>query len=125
MGEWESRNHVLDSIREALRADRVNLDLANRYWSALAGDKAKGEADYRSGKHVIEAYREAAMSSTEGKRAFAHAYRDLFENSGESPRSAYFDEGLIIALKTNSPDVPDADRSNVEWILQSIGIVPR
>lgn len=121
MGDWERRNRKLAGLREELQRSPANLDLANRYWRALAGDGAKNEADYRSGGYVIEAYREAALQSKEGVEAFACAYRDLFDISGESPRSAFFDEPLVLSLRATLPEMAETDRRNVEWILHSIG----
>ena len=117
-GDWERRNQALDRIREGLKQDPANLELANQYWVALAGDR--GEGDYRSGHNVIEAYREAALRSTEGAVAFARAYRELFTVSGEPPRLAHFDEPLIQALKGCVSQLPESDRSEVEWILNVI-----
>ena len=74
----------------------------------------------RSGHHVIEAYREAALRSADGAVAFARAYRDLFEVSGESPRLAYFDESLIQALRNCVSQLSESDGSAVEWILEVI-----
>ena len=97
--DWERRNQALNRIREGLKQDPANLELANQYWVALAGDR--GQDNYRSGQNVIEAYREAALGSAEGAIAFARAYRDLFQVSGEIPRLAYFDESLIQALRNS------------------------
>ena len=121
MGEWEQRNRKLAGLREELRRTPANLDLASRYWRALAGDGTKIEADYRTGRHVIEAYRESALLSKEGVEVFACAYRELFDISGEIPRIALFDEPLVLSLKAKLPEMAEADRRNVEWILHSIG----
>jgi hypothetical protein len=121
MGEWEQRNQKLAALREELHRSPANLDLANRYWRALAGDRAKNEADYRSGTDVIEAYREAALLSTDGVEAFARAYQELFQISGEIPRLALFDEPLVLSLRAKLVDIAATDRRNVEWVLHSIG----
>ncbi|MGA8436952.1 MAG: hypothetical protein WB762_03450 [Candidatus Sulfotelmatobacter sp.] len=121
MGEWEQRNRKLAGLREALQRSPADLDLANRYWRALAGDRAKNEADYRSGRDVIEAYREAALLSKKGVEAFACAFQELFHISGEIPRMAFFDEPLVLSLKAKLPEMGETDRRNVEWILHSIG----
>lgn len=92
MGEWEQRSRHLAELREELRQNPVDLDLANRYWRSLAGNRPKNEADYRSGSHVIEAYREEALLSKDGVTAFARAYQEQFHISGEIPRLAFFDE---------------------------------
>src|SRR5512143_2775603 len=121
MGESEQRNRRLAALREEMHRSPANLDLANRYWRALAGDRTKNEADYRSGTDAIEAYREAALLSKEGVEAFARAYQELFQISGEIPRLALFDEPLVLSLRAKLVDIPATDRRNVEWVLHSIG----
>jgi|HubBroStandDraft_1064217.scaffolds.fasta_scaffold174123_2 hypothetical protein len=114
--EWERSNEVIESVCRALNGDPTNLDLASRYWMAL-GDK-------RDGRSVIAAYRAAALASSVGVAAFARAYRELFDVSGESPRLVYFDTALIQALQRNRSELPRTDRENVQWILRSIGVAP-
>jgi hypothetical protein len=114
--EWERRKEAIDSVRQTLNGDPTNLDLANRYWTALA--------DERDGRSVIVAYRAAALASSIGVAAFARAYRELFDVSGESPRFVYFDTALIEALERNLSELPIIDRENVQWILRSIGVMP-
>jgi len=121
MGQWNRRNQEIATLREALRSSPTNLERANRYWVALGGDTAKGEADLRTGSNVIEAYRTAALSSSEGVEAFAAAYRELFEMSGENPSPAHFDQSLVRALKAKLPEVSGEGRGNLEWLLSSIG----
>jgi hypothetical protein len=112
-------DEALASIRQSLIDDPTNLELANRYWATLA------EGDYRSGRYVIEAYREAAVASSMGAAALSHAYRELFLVSGERPRSEYIDARLIEALGSYIPQMSEADRVNVGWVLQSIGATGR
>jgi hypothetical protein len=113
---WERRSEALESIRRSLNDDPTNLELANRYWAALEGA--------RSGRYVIVAYREAALASGVGAAAFARAYRELFDDSGEGPRLAYFDQPLIEALQHNLSELLGTDCENVQWILRSIGVTP-
>ena len=120
MGPWERRNQEIGTLREALRTSPTDLELANRYWIALAGERTKGEADLRTGSNVIEAFRAVALSSKEGVEAFAAAYRVLFEVSGEAPRPAYFDQPLLRALKAELTELSKVGRNNVEWLLRSI-----
>ena len=40
-GDSERRNQALDHIRESLKQDPANLELANRYWGALAGPRRR------------------------------------------------------------------------------------
>ncbi len=56
--KWEQRNHEIAIIRDSLRKNPTNLDLADRYWTALG----KG----RCGKDIIEAYGVAALVSSVG-----------------------------------------------------------
>src|SRR5215470_4371576 len=88
----------LKKDRQSLKDDPKNIELANRYWTKL------GRGDYRCGRHVIEAYREAALASSVGGAALARAYRELFLVSGEGPRPDYFDARLIEALKSYIPE---------------------
>jgi hypothetical protein len=104
----------LARARQSLRRDPTNIDLATRYWNALA------EGDYRSGRYVIEAYRQAALASGMGGAALVRAYRELFLVSGEGPRPEYFDARLIEALRSYIPDMSETDHVNVQWVLQSV-----
>jgi hypothetical protein len=116
----KARSHLdeaLASIRKSLGDDPTNIELANRYWTTLA------EGDYRSGRYVIEACREAALASSIGAAALSRAYRELFLVSGEGPRGGYFDGRLIEALRSYVPQMSEADRANVQWVLQSIGAI--
>jgi hypothetical protein len=115
-GEKAAAKQALESFRQALNSNPTNLDAANRYWNALASSQ--------SGGHVIEAYRRVALVSQEGVIAFARAYRELFKNSGEGPRAVFFDKDLLQTLQARLPKLPERDRSNVEWILQSLRCWP-
>jgi hypothetical protein len=46
LGEWERRNQAVASIRKTLKESPANPELANRYSLALAGGRARGEADF-------------------------------------------------------------------------------
>ena len=107
----------LANLRKALDADPTNVEVANRYWVALA---SFGGNDARSGGFVIEAFRGCALSSQAGAVTFARAYRELFEKSGEKPRPELFDEELLRALKTRLPDLSSEDQAVVQWVLVSI-----
>jgi hypothetical protein len=117
MSNNETDDQRLEILRQTLRADPANLDIANRYWKSLA--VYKGKYDIRCGQHIIEAYREAALRSREGVIAFANAYRELFSVSGEGPRPAYFDKDSIRALQRYLPELQEIESSTVQWILQS------
>lgn len=114
--EWQLRSEALEKIRQSLNHDPTNLDLANRYWAALEGD--------RSGGYAVVAYRGAALASGAGVAAFARACRELFDDSGESPQLANFDQPLINTLRDNLSELRGTDCDNVQWILQSIGVKP-
>ena len=107
----------LANLKKTLQSDPSNVELANRYWVELT---SFGGNDVRSGGFVIEAFRECALASHSGAVAFARAYRELFEKSGEKPRAALFDEELVQALKTRLPDLSNNDRAIVQWIITSI-----
>jgi hypothetical protein len=107
----------LADLKKTLQSDPSNVELANRYWVELA---SFGGNDVRSGGFVIEAFRGCALASHAGAVAFARAYRELFEKSGEKPRAALFDEELVQALKTRLPDLSNNDRSIVQWVITSI-----
>ena len=104
-------------LSKALGDDPKNIELANRYWTTLA------QGDCRSGRYVIEAYREAALASSVGGTALARAYRELFLLSGERPCPVYFDTPLIEVLKSYIPELPEADRTDVRWVLQTIAAI--
>lgn len=71
----------------------------------------------------MEAYREAALTSSVGAAALSHAYQELFLVSGEGPRSVFFDERLIEALRSYIPQMSETDRVNVRWVLKSINAI--
>lgn len=121
MGQSERRNQQIRILRDELKDSPTDLERANRHWFALAGDRAKNEADLRSGSDVIEAYRAAAISSKDGVKALACAYRDLFQMSGEVPRPAYFDDQLVVALQAGMAKLSGSESSDLEWLLRSIG----
>lgn len=109
----ERREKELTALRDHLKQDPTNLELAHRYWNAMGPE---------CGGAVFDAYRDAALASSAGTAAFARAYRELNLYSGEPPRC--FDEPLIQALKTYLPELAWEDRVNVKWILEEIGIIP-
>src|SRR5580700_9589251 len=73
----------LADLQKTHDRDPTNGELAHRYWVELA---SLGGRDTRSGGFVIEAFRGCALVSLQGVIAFARAYRELFEKSGERPR---------------------------------------
>lgn len=114
-GDLERREKELQALRQSLKQDPTNLELANRYWKAICSSQC--------GRYVHDAYRGAALASSVGAAAFARAYRDLFSCSGEGPRVAHFDEPLIQALEAYLPQLTGKDHSNVEWVLQTLGVL--
>jgi len=107
----------LAKLKRALDSDPTNVEVANRYWVELA---SVGGNDVRSGGFVIEAFRGCALASHAGAVAFARAYRELFEKSGEKPRAELFDEELLQTLKKRLPELSKDDRASVLWVLESI-----
>ena len=114
-GDSERREKELQAFRQSLKQDPTDLGLANRYWKAIGSSQCGG--------YVHDAYRGAALASSVGAAAFARAYRELFSCSGEGPRVAYFDEPLIQALEAYLPQLTGEDHSNVEWVLQTLGVL--
>jgi hypothetical protein len=114
-GGLERREKELQALRQSLKQDPTNLGLANRYWNAIGSSQCGG--------YVHDAYRCTALASSVGSAAFARAYRDLFSCSGEGPRMAHFDEPLIQALEGHLPQLTGEDHSNVEWVLQTLGVL--
>ena len=111
------KQRELAKLKATLDSDPTNVEVANRYWVELA---SFGGHDVRSGGFVIEAFRGCALTSQAGAIAFARAYRELFEKSGEKPRSELFDEELLQALKTRLPDLCNDSQAIVHWVLSSI-----
>ena len=111
----EDRKRQEKEARDRLKQDPTNLELAHRYWNAM-GPVCGGA--------VFDAYRDVALVSSAGAAAFARAYRELYDCSGEPPYKQCFDELLIQALKAYRPKLKGEDRANVEWILKEIGMTP-
>jgi hypothetical protein len=107
----------LAELKRTLDSDPTNIEAANRYWAELS---SLGGNDVRSGGFVIEAFRGCALASHAGAVAFARAYRELFEKSGEQPRADLFDKELLQALKTGVSDLSNDDQAIVQWVLASI-----
>ena len=103
----------LVSLKQNLDADPTNIEAAERYWSAIA---SFGGHDVRSGKFAIEAFRGCALASHAGVVALARAFRELYEKTGEKPRSELFDQDLLQALKASHPDLAGEDLAVVQWI---------
>jgi hypothetical protein len=117
MAEKLIQEQLLDNLRFALGSNPTNVEVANRYWKALASLHGH---DVRSGGFVIEAYRAAALASKMGVIAMGRAYRELYDESGESPRAVFFDESLIRVLQNTVADLDESAQSNIRWILESI-----
>jgi hypothetical protein len=107
----------LVDLKRVLDADPSNIEAAKRYWVALA---SFGGHDVRSGKFAIEAFRRCALASHAGVVALARAFRELYDKSGEKPRSELFDEELLQALKEPLPHLSVEDQALVQWVLTSI-----
>jgi hypothetical protein len=107
----------LAKLKATFDADPTNVETANLYWVQLA---SFGGHDVRSSGFVIEIFRRCALASHAGAVAFARAYRELYEKSGEEPRAELFDEELIQALTVSLPDLSNDDQAIVRWVLASI-----
>lgn len=101
-------------LKQDSDADPTNIEAAKRYWLALA---SFGGHDVRSGKFAIEAFRGCALASHAGVVALARAFRELYEKTGEEPRSELFNQELLQALKEPLPGLTGEDLAVVQWIL--------
>ena len=107
----------LMSLKQDLDTDSTNIEAAKRYWFALA---SFGGHDVRSGRFAIESFRGCALASHAGVVALARALWELYEKTGEKPRSELFDPELLQVLKTGLNDLSGEDQSIVRWLLTSI-----
>jgi hypothetical protein len=105
----------LQEIERSLASDPTNLDLAWEYWNALGSCNG---CDIRSGMYVFEAFRPAAMQSIAGVLAFAQAYLELFDLSGEGPRQ--IDEALACKARSALLMLHGSEREVVQWMLDSV-----
>jgi hypothetical protein len=76
-GDSERHEKELQALRQNLKQDPTNLELANRYWKAVGSSQ--------SGGYVRDAYRGAALASSVDPAAFARAYRELSSCGGRAP----------------------------------------
>ena len=113
-----SHDPELTDFKVALAADPTNLDLAWDYWHALG---CWNGCDVRAGMYVLQLFRPAALKSPAGVLAFARAYRELFELSGEGPRQ--LDPELIECAQSALETLASPERGEVQWLLESVGHV--
>lgn len=109
--EWTVR---VSELKVALDSSPDNLDVANQYWEAISGGFGY---DVRDGKRVIDTFRASAFKSDGGLAALIHAFRKLFDDSGELPRRSLFDPPLenLLHLVARRPEDKLAD--GAAWIL--------
>jgi hypothetical protein len=106
----------LGELQTALVADPANLELGWEYWHALGSWHG---CDIRSGMYVFQAFRAVALESPSGVLAFAQAYKQLFDSSGEEPRA--LDPQLLRSIEAALPTLVGEDRTVVEWLLDCVG----
>ncbi len=82
----------IELLRKHAHAVPSDIARALEYWHRLADI---GGSDYRSGARLLDALRTPACTSAEGAYAFARAYMELVELSGDVP---ILDEPLRTAL---------------------------
>jgi hypothetical protein len=116
MPDFPIQQKVAESKR-MLESDPTNVEVANRYWSALGSVAGN---DVRSGGFVIEAFRGCALTSKEGAIAFCRAYQELYAKTGESPRANLFDDKLLTSLRTRLLELSMDERGQVEWVLSFV-----
>jgi hypothetical protein len=107
------RDEDLERFWKELKEDPTNIKKANAYWDAC-GNYFRG--DIRSGKFVINTFRECALHSKEGVVALAKAYKKLFLLSGEHPYRGYFDEELLKTIK-NVNFLNEIENEFIQWLL--------
>ena len=108
--EWHAR---VAELKAALDSAPDNVNLANQYWDAISG---RFGYDVRNGKHVIDTFRASAIKSNDGMATLIHAFRNLFDDSGELPRRCLFDpplENLLRLVARQSNELAD----DAAWIL--------
>ncbi len=102
---------LIEGVRAPARADPTNLSKALIYWNALRS--VNGE-DFRSGARLLDALRTVARTSPDGAYAFACAYFELADLSGDLPE---LDEALRIALSNAVPVLPLEKATVVERLI--------
>jgi hypothetical protein len=107
----------LATFKQALDADPTDVEAAIRYWVALSSVAGN---DVRSGAYLIEAFRRCALDSNAGVVAFARAYWELFQKTGERPRPELLDTELLQALRARLPELSGKDRASTEWLLSFV-----
>jgi hypothetical protein len=101
---------------ETLRAEPKNLEAAANVWR-LCGS-GNGD-DLRSSGWVSLAFKDCALSSTEGVVAMARAYQELFEATGVTPLPADFDAQLLTAFRAARLETSS---SAVQWVLDTLKV---
>jgi hypothetical protein len=102
----EHRKHFDENPRD--------VEHAKVYWNALG--RIQG-GDIRSGRAVAEAFALAAVSSIDGAIAFARAYEELFDLSGEAPRAEFVSPELQRALTAAKRNANPEDSKIIDWVL--------
>jgi hypothetical protein len=104
--------------RKRFEENPRDVEHAKVYWNALG--RIQG-CDIRSGRAVAEAFGLAAVSSIDGAIAFARAYQELFDLSGEAPRAEFVSpevrNSLAAARRGATPD----DINIIDWVLYCVG----
>src|SRR5262245_15482635 len=101
---------------ETLRAEPKSLEAAANVWR-LCGS-SDGD-DVRSAGWVNLAFKDCALSSTDGVVAMASAYQELFEASGVTPLPADFDAQLLTAFRVARLETSS---SAVQWVLDTLKV---
>ena len=106
----------IENARARFLEDPTDIAHAWAYWTALGSLGA----DVRSGQCVAEAFGPTALSSVNGAIAFARAYEQLFEVSGEAPKAAHVSIELQRALQNALQSASSKDAQVLNWVLQCL-----
>jgi hypothetical protein len=101
---------------KTLRAEPKSLEAAIDVWRLCS---SSGDDDVRSSGWVKLAFRDCALSSTDGVVAMAGAYQELFEATGVTPPATDFDAQLLKAFR--SARLETSSRA-VQWVLDTLKV---
>jgi hypothetical protein len=99
---------------ETLRAEPKSLAAAANVWRLCSSSEGD---DVRSTGWVNLAFKDCALSSTDGVLAMARAYEELFEATGVAPQPKDFDAQLLTAFRKARLETSS---SAVRWVLDTL-----
>lgn len=111
---------IEDEIKKlgaSLKKNPGDIDAAWNYWRGLGNLKGY---DVRSGQYVVDAFGQAALDSRRGAIAFATAYRELANLTGDGPQRVYVNNELLAAIREAIDQVDATDKQLLEWVIESV-----